>query len=192
MTRTLLKNILNNLKAFPSKGWRIIALAFFFTLGGCSGDTKYREDTTETLKTNIHKTEKDTALAHEELPLELIKIEANGNDTTKMAFNKKELRVPAGSRVHLTLQNNGQEIDMQHNIVVTESGKYEVIGKAGGKIGASGNYVPNDPMVLAASPISKPGQTVSFEFDAPPPGEYDFVCTYPGHYKKMHGKLYVE
>ena len=36
------------------------------------------------------------------------------------------------------------------------------------------------------------GQSDTIEFDAPEPGTYDFICSFPGHYSVMKGKFIVE
>jgi azurin len=35
------------------------------------------------------------------------------------------------------------------------------------------------------------GEQVRIDFIAPAPGEYPFICTYPGHAAFMHGVLHV-
>ncbi len=38
----------------------------------------------------------------------------------------------------------------------------------------------------------QPGETQALSFDAPAePGIYPYVCTYPGHWRRMYGALYV-
>ena len=36
------------------------------------------------------------------------------------------------------------------------------------------------------------GESDTIEFDAPAPGTYTFMCTFPGHYALMQGKFIVE
>jgi len=35
------------------------------------------------------------------------------------------------------------------------------------------------------------GESDTIEFEAPPEGEYDYICSFPGHYQQMQGKLVV-
>ncbi|MFT2007773.1 azurin [Pontibacter sp. 13R65] len=109
-------------------------------------------------------------------------------------YDQDTIEVKAGSVVKLTLINEGSEQSMIHNIVFTRAGKSTQVALAGEKIGAPGNFVPADTVrVLAASPLALPGQTVHLEFTAPKePGFFDFVCTYPQHYKEMKGVMVVK
>jgi azurin len=58
--------------------------------------------------------------------------------------------------------------------------------------GTQNNYVPSGKNVVAASTLAAPGATVSVSFNAPAPGTYQFISTFPGNYPKMTGKLVVE
>jgi azurin len=50
----------------------------------------------------------------------------------------------------------------------------------------------NDKRVLEATKIVEPGQKEVLKMTAPSaPGDYEFVCTYPGHWQIMWGKLMV-
>ena len=46
--------------------------------------------------------------------------------------------------------------------------------------------------VIAATETIGGGQESAIEFDAPEAGEYDFICSFPGHYAMMKGKFIVE
>ena len=46
--------------------------------------------------------------------------------------------------------------------------------------------------MLLASKLLQPRQVEQLKFTAPKePGIYPYVCTYPGHWRRMHGALYV-
>ena len=121
-----------------------------------------------------------------------ITIRAVGKDPQKMVFDQDTLEVKANALVRVNLINEGTDPTMVHNIVFTTPGRYRQVALEGAKVGPSGNYVPDNPTVLAASPLALPGQTVQIEFKAPEkPGSYEFVCTYPDHYERMTGKLLV-
>jgi len=117
----------------------------------------------------------------------------------EMKYDRSELRVKANSHVKLTLINKATMSTMHHNIIIYDfqgmnrSKALDQIGELAFKAGEASNYVPQVPGILAASPMSLPGQTVTVEFDAPPPGEYLFLCTFqPAHYKTMNGAFIVE
>ncbi|WP_237586913.1 plastocyanin/azurin family copper-binding protein [Pontibacter russatus] len=120
-------------------------------------------------------------------------LRATGNILEEIAYDQDTLEVRAGAHVKLTFINEGVDMPMVHNVVFTTPDTYRQVAIAGAKIGASGNYVPNDSAVIAASPMVLPGQTVEMEFTAPAaPGVYHFVCTYPEHWQRMHGVLLVK
>jgi hypothetical protein len=53
-------------------------------------------------------------------------------------------------------------------------------------------YVPASNKVLLASGLLQPRQSERLSFTAPTrPGVYPYVCTYPGHWRRMYGALYV-
>ena len=121
-------------------------------------------------------------------------LRALGNTLQEAAYDPDTLEVKAGALVKLQLVNEGHEQSMFHNVIFTYPDKYKLVATEGAKIGSSGNYTPQDSsLVIAASPMTKPGQTVELDFKAPlKPGVYEFVCSYPNHYEKMHGKLLVK
>jgi azurin len=49
-----------------------------------------------------------------------------------------------------------------------------------------------DPRVIGASKLLEAGQKETLQLTAPgDEGEYEFVCTFPGHWSVMRGKLIV-
>ncbi|MEJ8801794.1 plastocyanin/azurin family copper-binding protein [Pontibacter sp. H249] len=144
--------------------------------------------TADTSGAALTEEELDTTLQH----VEEITIKAIGNTLEEMSYDQDTIEVKPGTLVKLTLINEGTEQSMIHNIVFTQPDKYKLVALAGAKVGAPGNYVPESEVVLAASPLALPGQTVELEFTAPTDsGMYSFVCTYPGHWQKMNGVLLV-
>ncbi len=113
-------------------------------------------------------------------------IESVGNE---MAYNLKELKVKAGGKVKITLVNKATSEAMKHNIVIVKKGTSMKVGQAA--ISTMG-VPPKTADVLAASDIAGPGKTVTVEFATPPAGEYEFVCTFPGHFAMMKGAFIVE
>tara|TARA_R110002051_G_scaffold91370_2_gene160711 strand:+ start:30242 stop:33733 length:3492 start_codon:yes stop_codon:yes gene_type:complete len=115
--------------------------------------------------------------------------------TNEMKFDVTQFTVMAGEQVELVLQNPDY---MQHNLVIAKPGKKEVVGKAADKMAADSNaatlnYVPQMSDVLFATPILNPDQTYSLKFKAPStPGEYPYICTFPGHWRIMQGVMIVK
>jgi putative heme-binding domain-containing protein len=53
-------------------------------------------------------------------------------------------------------------------------------------------FVPASDKILLASKLLGPGETQSLVLDVPSePGMYPYVCTYPGHWRRMFGVLVV-
>ncbi len=108
-----------------------------------------------------------------------------------MKFDQETLRVPEGAIVHLTLVNKSKAAGMLHNFVLVEFGKTANVALLA--INAKDqDYVPKHAAIIAASPMARPGETVEVEFQAPPKGNYQFICSYPGHAMSMRGLFIVE
>lgn len=113
----------------------------------------------------------------------------------QMKYDKRMITVKAGQLVVLTLEN--PDI-MQHNIVICKPGTAEKVGKAADAMArdpksVEKHYVPQLPEVLASSILVNPGESYTLEFVAPTqPGDYPFVCTFPGHWSIMRGVVRVE
>lgn len=105
-----------------------------------------------------------------------------------LKFDTDKLEVKAGSRVKVVFNNND---DMLHNFVVTRPGMANAVGEAALKLNLNGpkmSYVPNTPNVLYHTNILQPESSESIYFVAPAePGDYQFVCSFPGHYSLMQG-----
>jgi azurin len=109
-----------------------------------------------------------------------------------MTFDKTKLSVPAGSRVHLTMKDNATMATLPHNWVLVKPGTEASVAAAGLKLGeAAGYFDVRDKDALAHTDMAKPGQSTEVTFDAPAPGDYPYICTFPGHYMMMKGVLTV-
>ena len=115
-----------------------------------------------------------------------------GNDL--MQFNKTELRAKAGQKVTLTLRHTGKmgkEI-MGHNFVLLKQGT-SIVEYANKAVDARENdYIPEGDAAIAHTKMLGGGETDTIVFDAPAPGTYDFICSFPGHMAMMKGKFIVE
>tara|TARA_Y100000991_G_scaffold144664_1_gene109296 strand:+ start:767 stop:1261 length:495 start_codon:yes stop_codon:yes gene_type:complete len=127
-----------------------------------------------------------------EKPLAEFNIRAIGNTMAEMKYDVENITVKEGSRVKITLVNEGVDIAMQHNILFVNFGKRKDVAAKAVQAGGDKNYVPEDPNLIAASDMAQPGETVVLEFDAPKKGNYEFFCSYPGHSQMMRGYLFVK
>ncbi|GGB97761.1 PVC-type heme-binding CxxCH protein [Dyadobacter sediminis] len=122
------------------------------------------------------------------IEIRLVAVEA------KMAFDKKVLTVPAGRAVTLVFENPDL---MPHNVVIVRPGTTGKVGEAADamaslKDGFEKNFVPSTPDVLFATPLVNSGKSFRLEFKAPArPGDYPFICSFPGHWRVMQGILTV-
>jgi azurin len=83
---------------------------------------------------------------------------------------------------------------MEHNVVVLMSADDIMAIGQGGASAPDNDYIPADmaDKIIAHTSMSAPGETVSISFDAPlVPGEYPFICTFPGHFMTMKGVMRV-
>jgi putative membrane-bound dehydrogenase-like protein len=111
-----------------------------------------------------------------------------------MKFDKTLLTAKAGTVVKIVFQNPDH---MQHNLVLIKPRTTEKVGAAADKLAADPNgtklnYVPRMPEVLAATPLVNPGANATITFTVPNvPGDYPFICTFPGHWRIMKGIMRV-
>lgn len=123
-------------------------------------------------------------------PPKTITLKPEGN---KMAYATTKLTAQPGQKVTIVFENTASSPAMQHNVVVLNTNEEAAIKRVGQAAASASNYVPDDPAVLAATGIAKPGETTKVTFTVPDtPGEYTYVCTYPGHYVSMQGTLIVK
>jgi azurin/glucose/arabinose dehydrogenase len=110
-----------------------------------------------------------------------------------LQFDVAEIKVKAGSKIALTFNNND---DMLHNMVLTIPGDaVDKVGKMALEMGLKGpemNWVPVSEQVLFHTSLLQPDSRETIYFEAPAAGVYPFICTFPGHYLVMRGKLIVE
>ena len=54
------------------------------------------------------------------------------------------------------------------------------------------HYVPDTPNVLFSTKMLDPNTTETLTFTAPTePGDYPYLCTFPGHWRTMQGVMRV-
>jgi len=109
-----------------------------------------------------------------------------------LKFSLASFDVKPGARVKLDFANTS---DMLHNLVVVKPGAGTKVGEAALKLGLDGqklDYVPKSDDVLFNTSLLEPQKVESIYFVAPTtPGEYQYVCTFPGHYVTMQGTMRV-
>ncbi len=117
-----------------------------------------------------------------------------GTIPEQMLYDTRLIVVQAGKPVQLILENKDF---MQHNLVVVQPGAVEEIGTASEKMtpepDAQGRlYIPPSPQVLYATKMLNTGEKATLTFVAPTrTGAYNYLCTFPGHWRRMTGTLAV-
>ncbi len=112
----------------------------------------------------------------------------------QMRFDKDRIIAEPGKPVVIFLQNDDA---MPHNLAVLVPGALQEIGTAAEKMPPEPDmegrlYVPASPKVLHATRLVAPGQRLQLAFNAPAePGDYPFLCTFPGHWLRMSGILTI-
>ena len=112
----------------------------------------------------------------------------------KMLFDQDTIRIQTGRYVSLFFENPDL---MPHNVVILKPESVEKVGQAADamatlKDGFEKNFVPTMPEVLFATPLVNAGQNYRLDFKAPTaPGDYPFICSFPGHWRVMKGILKV-
>ncbi len=112
----------------------------------------------------------------------------------QMLYDKQLIVVESGKPIEIILQNDDS---MPHNLVVVTPGAVEEIGTATEKMppepDAEGRlYIPTSSKILYATKLLDPGQKARLSFTAPTePGDYPYLCTYPGHWRRMVGTMAV-
>ena len=116
-----------------------------------------------------------------------------GTLVEQMKYDTPKLTVKAGKKIKLTFANPDF---LPHNIVLVNPGKTEAVAAAAIAMGAEGfktGFVPPSSDVIWASKLIDHGKEQVIEFTAPTkPGEYPYVCTFPGHAMLMRGVLTVK
>ena len=123
-------------------------------------------------------------------------ITISGNDT--MQFDLKSFEVKAGQKVELTFKNVGKipKIAMGHNLVVLKKGISAVAfgQKAMGAGANATNALPESVKgdTIASTKLLGPDENETITFTAPETGDYEYVCTFPGHFALMRGIMKVK
>ncbi len=123
------------------------------------------------------------------------KVEITGND--QMQYNTKSFSVQTGQKVTLSFKHIGQlpAAAMGHNVVILKPGTAIPMFAAKSATAKDHDYIPQDDeskaLVFAHTKMLGGGESQEITFTAPAPGDYPFVCTFPGHFAIMQGVMTV-
>jgi len=123
-----------------------------------------------------------------------VRVVAIGTVTARMIYDKETIVVQAGKPVEIRFSNMDH---MPHNLAIVQPGALQEIGELAEATARDADakerhYVPKSDKVILASNLLETGQTQALSFEAPTTlGVYPYVCTYPGHWRRMFGAMYV-
>ncbi|MEA3210048.1 MAG: hypothetical protein QOE70_3105 [Chthoniobacter sp.] len=111
----------------------------------------------------------------------------------QMRYDVTELMITPGAQVKIIFENQDQ---MPHNMCFFQPGT-DVVAVSNQMMekpeeALKRNWLPEDPRMWMHSKMVNPEEKEELVFKAPDkPGEYPYVCTFPGHATSMQGRLKV-
>ena len=123
-----------------------------------------------------------------------VHVDINGTDT--MMYSKTHFEVKSGQKVKLTFNNTGKlpKAAMGHNVVILKKSVDLIEFCTEAVKFPSEGYFPKsrEKDVIGRTKLLGPGEKDEIYFTAPAPGTYEYVCTFPGHFALMKGKMIVK
>ncbi|MEZ5326228.1 MAG: ThuA domain-containing protein [Verrucomicrobiales bacterium] len=114
----------------------------------------------------------------------------------RLQYDIRKLTGKVGEKITIRFIN---DCDLPHNLILCSPGSMDKVGKASIDMvindpeALEKNYVPELPEILHATRLLNSGEQQDLTFILPAtPGEYPYVCTFPGHFQLMNGVLVVE
>jgi azurin len=121
-----------------------------------------------------------------------IQLQANEN----MRFDKELFKVRTGKKITLIFENTSApgNISMSHNVVILKPGIDLADFADAARNAQNEQYVPSAVMelIIAHTKLVAGGQSDQVEFTISQAGVYPFICSFPGHWGTMQGKIVAE
>ena len=172
----------------------VFGLLFFVS---CGKDKKVDTSQKESKKTKVivpkkeKTTKKESAVVVDSEGVANVTISSNDG----MRFDVRKINVSAGQKVRLTLNHTGK-LDkkiMGHNVVILKNGVKSSAFAVKAAASKDNDYIPEGTSdVIAHTKMIGGGESAMIEFTAPEKGTYNYICSFPGHFAMMKGKLIVE
>jgi len=123
------------------------------------------------------------------------KVQIKVND--EMKYDVTSIDAKAGQKVTVTLTNVGElpKIAIAHNFVLLKAGADAAAFAKAAMTHEAEGYMPPElaGKVIAASKMVGAGESDTISFIAPAAGTYDYICTFPDHFRSgMRGTLKVK
>ncbi|MGA1543868.1 MAG: plastocyanin/azurin family copper-binding protein [Saprospiraceae bacterium] len=110
-----------------------------------------------------------------------------------MMYDKKIMMVQPGQRVKLVFNNPD---DMAHNLLIVQPGKGDAVAARAMNLGLKGEemgFIPEGEEIIVHTTLLRPNSSDVIYFTAPEKkGNYQYICTFPGHAATMRGILMVK
>jgi putative heme-binding domain-containing protein len=110
----------------------------------------------------------------------------------QMRYDRTAFAVEPEMKVRIEFSNPDA---MDHNMIMVQPGAAADVAMAAMMLGADGiekAWTPDSDQILWASKLLSVEESDTIEFVAPKElGEYDYICTYPGHWQLMRGVMHV-
>lgn len=123
-------------------------------------------------------------------------VKLKGTDNMRFDLTKIEAKPGEQLEVQLTVVSSMSKAEMAHNFVLLAKNAPVDALVMEGAMARGTDYVPasKKSFILAHTALAGAGETVKVTFAAPKePGEYMYICTFPGHYMAgMKGILVVK
>lgn len=123
-----------------------------------------------------------------------VNLELTGNDLMKFSVELLEVDAPAEVTVQLKNVGSMPKVSMGHNLVLLKRG-VDALEFASACLSA-GAVVENDflpeavrDQALGWTKVLGPGEQDTFVVQIQEPGTYSYVCTFPGHFVNMKGRI---
>ena len=110
----------------------------------------------------------------------------------QLRYDVKEMTAKAGQKMYIEFNNPDA---LPHNLVITKPGTATEVANAAIAMGAEGfvaQFIPESSDIIAHTDMIDGQTSTDLEFEVPnEAGDYEFVCTFPGHALIMRGILKV-
>ena len=121
-----------------------------------------------------------------------IQLQANEN----MRFDKELFKVHTEKKITLIFENTSAPANtsMSHNVVILKPGIDLADFADAARNAQNEQYVPSSvlSLIIAHTKLVAGGQSDQVEFTISQPGVYPFICSFPGHWGTMQGKIVAE
>ena len=121
-----------------------------------------------------------------------MQLQANEN----MRFDKELFKIHTGKKITLVFRNLSapSNASMSHNVVILKPGIDLADFADAARNAQDEQYVPSSltSLMIAHTKLVAGGQSDRVEFTISQPGVYPFICSFPGHWGTMQGKVVAE